>query len=500
MQEEGEVDLTPEWEHSDSQKDKEVEQITQPIQIAQPPVQLDQEAIDKENQIIDELLNQEDEEQILFRRRQQRELLFQQYEQFGENQKEQVEEVHEDQHISIQIDQDKQNYLRMLDHERKDELIIENTIQQPSKKKDVLDMFATDSDEEENNEPIKIQIQQYHEEDDRKYFKITPGENIRDYIIVNQCGKGVFGNVCKALKNGQEFAIKFLRQEEIFQKSGDKERQIIKQLNDSDKNNRRHIIRLIESFEFKKHICLVFESMDMNLREAIKVYGQGKGLGLDAIRSYAMQLFLALAKCKELGIIHADLKPDNILISKDTKQLKLCDFGTAFTVEEATLVEYLVSRYYRAPEILIGYQYDTSIDMWSAGCTFYELYTGQFLFPGETNNEMLKLQLQTMGKFSMKILKRSALVSKYFDQNYNFLNSERDPITKQIIQKPILLGEKPTRSLNFLLKDNNLGPEEQKKLLHFKDLLDKCLQLDPKNRITPEEAIRHPFISPSIKL
>ncbi len=79
---------------------------------------------------------------------------------------------------------------------------------------------------------------------------------------------------------------------------------------------------------------------------------------------------------KKNKIIHSDLKPDNILVSKDTKTIKVCDLGTAFSVDECTLVEYLESRYYRAPEVIIGYPYDTSIDMWAAACTLYEIYTG----------------------------------------------------------------------------------------------------------------------------
>ena len=75
-------------------------------------------------------------------------------------------------------------------------------------------------------------------------------------------------------------------------------------------------------------------------------------------------------------IIHADIKPDNILISKDTKTIKICDFGTAFPSNENTLVEYLVSRFYRAPEVIIGYPYGMEIDMWATGITLYELFSG----------------------------------------------------------------------------------------------------------------------------
>lgn len=86
--------------------------------------------------------------------------------------------------------------------------------------------------------------------------------------------------------------------------------------------------------------------------------------------------------------------------------------------------------------------------MWSAACTIYELYTGKFLFAGESNNEMLKLILQTVGKLSLKLLKRGAFVYKYFDQNFTFLSKEKDPVT---------------RYLNYLIDDDlNLDQNTQK--------------------------------------
>lgn len=70
------------------------------------------------------------------------------------------------------------------------------------------------------------------------------------------------------------------------------------------------------------------------------------------------------------------MKPDNIVVSKDSKTIKLCDFGSAFPVEENGLTDYLVSRFYRAPEIILGCPYDMAIDVWSAGTAIYELFAG----------------------------------------------------------------------------------------------------------------------------
>lgn len=120
------------------------------------------------------------------------------------------------------------------------------------------------------------------------------------------------------------------------------------------------------------------------------------------------------------------------MVTNNKKTLKLSDFGSAFSVEENTITPYLVARYYRAPEIMLGCPYDMAVDMWSAACTIFELYTGKILFSGRDNNEMLKVILQTKGKFNNKMLKRGEFSAQYFDHQNNFLSTEIDPVTKDV--------------------------------------------------------------------
>lgn len=121
-----------------------------------------------------------------------------------------------------------------------------------------------------------------------------------------------------------------------------------------------------------------------------------------------------------------------MLITNNKKTLKICDLGSAISSDENTITEYLQSRYYRAPEIILGCPYSNAIDIWSAAVTIFELYTGNFLFPGTSNNHMLKLMMQTKGRFGNKMLRKGEYVYKHFDAQNNFLSQETDPVTREV--------------------------------------------------------------------
>merc|ERR1719337_117614 len=101
-----------------------------------------------------------------------------------------------------------------------------------------------------------------------------------------------------------------------MKKAAEKEIEILQTLNNSDRGNKRHIIRLLSTFYYRKHLCLVFECMWDDLRAALKKYTKGKGMALQAIRAHTKQLIIGLRHMHKCGIIHADIKPDNILISE----------------------------------------------------------------------------------------------------------------------------------------------------------------------------------------
>uniref|UniRef100_A0A3P9CSA5 Serine/threonine-protein kinase PRP4 homolog n=1 Tax=Maylandia zebra TaxID=106582 RepID=A0A3P9CSA5_9CICH len=334
---------------------------------------------------------------------------------------------------------------------------------------------------------------------DAEGYYVNIGETLdKRYDVYGYTGQGVFSNVIRArdtARAGQEVAIKIIRNNELH-KTGLKELEFLKKLNDADPDDKFHCLRLFRHFYHKQHLCLVFEPL-MNLREVLKKYGKDVGLHIKAVRSYSQQLFLALKLLKRCNILHADIKPDNILVNESKTILKLCDFGSASHVADNDITPYLVSRFYRAPEI-IGKPYDYGIDMWSVGCTLYELYTGKILLPGSSNNHMLKLAMDLKGKMPNKMIRKGLFKDQHFDQNLNFLYIEVDKVTER--EKVTVMSTiNPTKDLLADMIGGQRLPEDQrKKVMQLKDLLDGTLMLDPAKRISINQALQHPFIQEKI--
>ncbi|XP_027024803.1 serine/threonine-protein kinase PRP4 homolog [Tachysurus fulvidraco] len=330
------------------------------------------------------------------------------------------------------------------------------------------------------------------------YYRVNIGEMLdKRYDVYGYTGQGVFSNVIRArdlARAGQEVAVKIIRNNELMQKTGLKELEFLKKLNDADPDDKFHCVRLFRHFYHKQHLCLVFEPLSMNLREVLKKYGKDVGLHIKAVRSYSQQIFLALKLLKRCNILHADIKPDNILVNESKTILKLCDFGSASHIAENDITPYLVSRFYRAPEIIIGKPYDYGIDMWSVGCTLYELYTGKILFPGKTNNHMLKLAMDLKGKMPNKMIRKGLFKDQHFDQNLNFLYTEVDKVTERE-KVTVMSSINPTKDLlNDMIGRQRLPEDQRKKVVQLKDLIDQILVLDPAKRISINQALQHPYI------
>ena len=241
------------------------------------------------------------------------------------------------------------------------------------------------------------------------------------YRVVKENGKGVFSTVlcCVDTELNETVAIKVLRSIEKMTKDAKNELSLLEEIKSKDPQNTKHCIPVYKSFMYRNHLCIVFPYMALNLRDTLRKYGAGTGLSLMAVQSFGRQLFLALLHIKKLGIVHADIKPDNIMLKDQNSSLiQLTDFGNSFHENDSNNLPtpYLVSRFYRAPEIILGLNYgqsikwwsfvDCRIDVWSAGCTLCELFTGSVTFPGVSNNDMLRVIQNLKGPMPHRMIKK----------------------------------------------------------------------------------------------
>lgn len=323
-------------------------------------------------------------------------------------------------------------------------------------------------------------------------------------------GEGTFGRVleCWDREEQKYVAIKVIRNVQKYRDAAMIEIDVLRVLAKHDKTGSRGCVRLNCWFDYRSHICIVCERLGPSLYDFLRKNGY-KPFPVDLVRDFAHQLLESVAYMHELTLIHTDLKPENILLvsadyikipgykSSDigkhfrrlpkSSEIKLIDFGSA-TFESRHHCSIVSTRHYRAPEVILGLGWSYPCDLWSIGCIIMELCTGDALFQTHENLEHLAMMERVLGPIPQHIIKRvDRRAEKYFRHGRE-LNWPEAAISRESIRAVRRLPR--LRNIVMQHVDHSAGA--------LIDLLQGLLKFDPSERMTAEEALRHPFFKDRI--
>ncbi|XP_071315611.1 cyclin-dependent kinase-like 4 isoform X3 [Trachinotus anak] len=287
------------------------------------------------------------------------------------------------------------------------------------------------------------------------------------YESLGLVGEGSYGTVlkCRHRDSGRLVAIKkFVDSDDdkTVKKIALREIKLLRQLRHGN------LVNLLEVWKRRRRWYLVFEFVERTLLDDLEQ--NPSGLDLNTSRQYLYQILRAAAFCHQQNIIHRDIKPENILISREGV-VKLCDFGFARTVaspaEGNVYTDYVATRWYRAPELLVGdIKYGKPVDVWAVGCLLLEMLTGQPLFPGDSDLDQIYHIVRCFGN----------LTAHHQELFY------RNPVFSGV-RLPECFGQVPLQQRFPTITSTAL------------DLAQCCLQMDPERRAQCSELLEHPLFT-----
>ncbi|KAK1976940.1 kinase-like domain-containing protein [Colletotrichum cereale] len=308
----------------------------------------------------------------------------------------------------------------------------------------------------------------------RKVFKVFNQDFVVDerYTVTKELGQGAYGIVCAAVNNQTQEGVAIKKVTNVFSKKILAKRALRE-------------IKLLQHFRGHRNITCLYdmdiprpdnfnetylyeELMECDLAAIIR---SGQPLTDAHFQSFIYQILCGLKYIHSANVLHRDLKPGNLLVNADC-ELKICDFGLArgFSVDPEEnagyMTEYVATRWYRAPEIMLSFQsYTKAIDVWSVGCILAELLGGRPFFKGRDYVDQLNQILHILGTPNEETLSR--------------IGSPR--------------AQEYVRNLPFMPKKTfpSLFPQANPDAL---DLLDRMLAFDPSSRISVEQALEHPYL------
>lgn len=399
------------------------------------------------------------------------------------------------------------------------------------RRKDIYYFLGKGQRTEGHHDPRDINIKNYDEnfgfDDKNGNYLVVPHDHINyRYEIINVLGNGSFGNVvkCKDHKynNSNKYAaVKIIKSELNWSLQAVYEIKMLKHLNEAFRKKCHNediqnfpILAYYDHFHFRGHMCIVTEVLSLNLFSLIEMTSY-RGFSLDIIKHFSSSILKGLEFIHKENIIHCDIKPENIMIKVPsnfnpndsidrTVLVKIIDFGSSCFSNEISY-SYIQSRYYRAPEVVLGAKYTEKIDLWSFGCVIAELFTGTPLLPGKNELEQIGLMLELFGapnsslilNYRSKLLKsieEQKSASKVVDPAAAPTSSYGPRVDEKSIKKTLLYslfdmgGKINLQFLNLRLqavRNHNssvLGPNSSKRFIKLNSkILDVLLKVSTAN-------------------
>ncbi|KAF8078194.1 CMGC/DYRK/DYRK2 protein kinase [Lyophyllum atratum] len=349
-------------------------------------------------------------------------------------------------------------------------------------RKEILDypsVYCLGAKSKKKPATLDISTNNYGYDDERGDYLVVNKDHLAyRYEIIDTLGKGSFGQVlqCRDHCTGESVAVKIIRNKKRFHHQALVEIKILDNLRKWDADGKHHVLKMIEHFYFRNHLCIATELLSINLYELIKANGF-VGFTTALIRRFTSQMLMSLSLMRHHRIVHCDLKPENVLLRHPSKSaIKVIDFGSS-CFENEKIYTYIQSRFYRSPEVILGMNYHMAIDMWSLGCILAELYTGFPIFPGENEQEQLSCIMEVLGVPEKEYINRSTRKKLFFDLN---------GAPRAVINSKGRRRKPGTKTLQQVLRCTDED---------FLDFISKCLVWDPERRIKPQAAMRHPFVA-----
>lgn len=335
-------------------------------------------------------------------------------------------------------------------------------------------------------------------------YIVRTGETFNNrYMLEKVIGRGSFGQVVRAYDTREDthVAIKIIKNNSLYVEQALSEVRMTSYLNRIDPEDAHSIMRLRDKFIFRGHQCLVLELLSFSLYDLLRST-EFYGVSLNLVRKFCKQILncLAFLARPDVNIAHCDLKPENVLLRHPQRSaIKVVDFGASCRISES-MFTYVQSRFYRAPEVILGLPYGTQVDIWSLGCMLIELHTGYPLFAGKDEGHQIAIIVERLGMPPMDMLRNGKKTGLFFDH---------DPEADRYSLKASLCGDHGTKVAGskpidaFVEYHTGGGSGRRKRMsgghseLDYEMFLSLCYQMlryEPEERITADNALKESFV------